>query len=374
MKSSKNPKWEIPIDKYHAHFDCFSGAAGDMMLAACLDAAGSKQDEMIRYIQFCLEQGLPDLKGEFSISTKRVRKSKMGSIAANYLLVHSKYNHTPAPVPKPAQDGTTDNSIIDPHVIVGNHHHDHSHHHHHDHHHHHKHEQQNKAQTASEGSKPLIDNDESGLSDTNSHSLSKSHNHATSINGPLRNLPEIRFMLEKASTQYIPQWVKTMSIAAFTELAQAEAMTHGASSPDDVHFHEVGAIDSIVDTVGTCLALHLLGVTSVSCSRLPIGEGTVWTEHGLLPVPTPATLYLMIGMPICPGPPGRTGELVTPTAAALLKVLTRFPNQTSSNGHGDIMDRPPRMTIRHIGIGAGTKDFVKHPNILRLILGNNVNE
>ena len=75
--------------------------------------------------------------------------------------------------------------------------------------------------------------------------------------------------------------------------------THGSESIDDVHFHEVGAIDSIVDTVGTCIALHCLGVTSVSCSRLPVGEGSVWTDHGLLPVPAPATLRLLVDMPVC---------------------------------------------------------------------------
>ena len=79
----------------------------------------------------------------------------------------------------------------------------------------------------------------------------------------------------------------------------AEAQTHGAASINDVHFHEVGAVDSIVDTVGTLIALEGLGVVSVSCSRLPLGEGSVWTDHGLLPVPAPATLRLLVDMPVC---------------------------------------------------------------------------
>jgi uncharacterized protein (DUF111 family) len=172
-------------------------------------------------------------------------------------------------------------------------------------------------------------------------------------------------MLMNSPTAYIPEWVRDTAIEAFTELAKAEAMTHGAESPDAVHFHEVGAIDSIVDTVGTLLAMDCLGIKTVSCSPLPLGQGTVWTDHGLLPVPAPATLRLMVDMPTCPGPPGVTGELVTPTAAALLKVLTRSYKTK-------ILGRPPCFTIRRVGIGAGTKDFVKHANILRLIIGDDV--
>jgi len=173
-------------------------------------------------------------------------------------------------------------------------------------------------------------------------------------------------MLEVAPSEFLPDWVTSKAIEAFSELAEAESQTHGAGSPDAVHFHEVGAVDSIVDTVGTLLALYCLGVATVSCSRLPLGEGTVWTAHGLLPVPTPATLRLLVGMPTCPGPPGVTGELVTPTAAALLRVLIR------NQGANRIPGRPPCFTIRKVGIGAGTKDFVKHPNILRLMIGDSV--
>ncbi|CAB9496808.1 Pyridinium-3,5-bisthiocarboxylic acid mononucleotide nickel insertion protein [Seminavis robusta] len=173
-------------------------------------------------------------------------------------------------------------------------------------------------------------------------------------------------MLQEAPTKHIPSWVSKHAIDAFTLLAHAEAHTHGAAGPDHVHFHEVGAVDSIVDTVGTLIALHALGVTTVTCSRLPLGEGTVWTDHGLLPVPAPATLRLLVDMPTCPGPPGVTGELVTPTAAALLKTLVKSCGPPNVKVEG----RPPAFTIRSIGIGAGTKDFVKHPNILRLVLGD----
>ena len=307
-----------------------------MMLAACLDAAGPS---LLPYIQFCLEQGLPALKGEFFLLTKQVWRSKSGSIAANYLTVHSKYNHSPAPVPERAADND--------HVADSGVEHSHAHSEHHNH----------QRQDHHDDATPFHDH---------SHGHSNSHgNLLIGTNGPLRNLPEIVKLLEEASTVYIPDCVKDQAIAAFTELARAEALTHGAASSNSVHFHEVGAVDSIVDTVGTCLALHCLGVTTISCSRLPLGEGTVWTQHGLLPVPAPATLRLLVNMPTCPGPPGVTGELVTPTAAALLKVLT-----TNTMPACKIPGRPPSLTIRKIGIGAGTKDFAQHANILRLIIGD----
>lgn len=200
-------------------------------------------------------------------------------------------------------------------------------------------------------------------------------------------------MLEGPSAvDHIPLWVRTRALAAFVELARAEATVHGAASLDTVHFHEVGAVDSIVDTVGTLLALYCLGVETVSCSRLPLGQGTVRTAHGLLPVPAPATLALLVDMHVTPGPSGSgdgydTGELVTPTAAALLRVLTRTddpasdesnvsndwpPSQSSANA--TFAQRPPRFTLRRVGIGAGTKDFAGHPNIVRLLIGDDAAE
>ena len=113
-----------------------------------------------------------------------------------------------------------------------------------------------------------------------------------------------------------------------------------------------------------------------STSDAASGEGTVWTAHGLLPVPAPAALRLMVGMPTCPGPPGITGELVTPTAAALLRVLTGVDGGAGGADHVPgwratlAPGRPPNMVPRAIGVGAGTKDFARHPNVLRLVLGD----
>jgi uncharacterized protein (DUF111 family) len=424
--------WERPTrTTYHAHFDCFSGAAGDMMLAACLDAAGEDQSRLLKHITACIEQGLPELKGEFSISAKKVWRGGMGSIAALHVTVNSRYNHEAAPVPKKGimvdthvhshghdhshshshshqretapdrNDAETSNQNASPgetcredqstsmeRVEKINHGHSHNHvnyesnHHSHSHGHGAEDHQDDAEKTTPHANAPVgkATNEEESQSQQYSqgHDHGHSHSHSQSNHkGPLRNLPEIRKMLQSAPDHFIAPWVRETAIASFTELAQAEAMTHGAESIEVVHFHEVGAIDSIIDTVGTLIALYSLGVTSVSCSRLPLGEGTVWTQHGLLPVPAPATLRLLVDMPTCPGPPGVTGELVTPTGAALLRALTIIPRPNNNIDSTEKMGiarhvGPPNFTVRKIGIGAGTKDFQKHPNILRLLLGDSI--
>ena len=320
-----------------------------MLLASCLDASGNGA-ELLEYVEYCIGKGMPELNDEFAIAQKKVTRGGMGSIAGCHVAVHSQYHHAPAPVPAAAKRQKTSQTTDSGH--------DHSHSHEHAHSHGHEHSH---------------DHDHNETSHAHSHS---DHQHHT--NGPMRNLPQIKKLLEDAPERYIPSWVKRISIAAFTELAKAEAATHGADTIESVHFHEVGAIDSIVDTVGTVLALYCLNVTTVSCSRLPMGEGTVWTAHGCLPVPAPATLRLLVDMPTCPGPLGIvTGELVTPTGAALLKALCLHcpPGNIEKNASMKAIlaqGRPPSFTIRKVGIGAGTKDFEKHPNILRLLLGDTI--
>ena len=137
-------------------------------------------------------------------------------------------------------------------------------------------------------------------------------------------------------------------------LAEAEARVHGKSL-DEVHFHEVGAIDSIVDMLGSVVALELLGVDSLSCGVLPISSGWVRCEHGLMPVPAPATAYLLEGLPTAGV--DRRGELITPTGAALVRALC------------DAFGPPPPMTVRGVGYGAGDREDPAVPNLLRMFLG-----
>jgi len=414
----------------HAHFDCFSGAAGDMMLAATLDAADflpcpilqsstdndddgndiKNSDKLLSRITKDLECGLPELKGEFKLSVKRVWRSS-GRIAAKKVDVHSIYNHEAAPVPGANKDESKEEEDAHSHTHQHAHQHalnqnahQHTHQHIHDHQHSsstsgddamkdHTHDHQHSSSTNPNGDDGMKEDPQSTSHSHNhghSHNHKHSHSHGHDHDSKLRNLPQITKMLQSAPTQHIPKHVATLAIEAFTALAHAEMHTHGAESIDEVHFHEVGAVDSIVDTVGTLLALFHLGVdlgnidneVAVSCSPLPLGEGTVWTDHGLLPVPAPATMRLMVGMPTCPGPKGVTGELVTPTAAALLRALTGVSSNNQREGAKHsiywqskrIPGRPPNMIPRSVGIGAGSKDFERHPNIIRLILGDTASE
>ena len=152
----------------------------------------------------------------------------------------------------------------------------------------------------------------------------------------------------------LPREVKDASEKVFRTLAEAEASVHGVDI-EKVHFHEVGAIDSICDIVGTCLALHLLGVSDIHCSAINTGSGTVNTEHGVLPVPAPATARLLTGIPVYTRGPAM--ELATPTGVAVVAALAR--------SFGPM----PPMTIRATGYGAGDRNFTEHANVLRVILG-----
>ncbi|HYW18618.1 MAG TPA: nickel pincer cofactor biosynthesis protein LarC [Nodularia sp. (in: cyanobacteria)] len=185
------------------------------------------------------------------------------------------------------------------------------------------------------------------------HDHEHSHDHG-------RHLPEIETMILKAQ---LPSRAEAWSLAVFRQLAVAEGAVHGIA-PEKVHFHEVGAVDAIVDIVGTCLGLDWLGIDSndeglplLYCSALPTGGGTVRAAHGKMAVPVPAVLKLweMRGCPVFSN--GIDRELVTPTGAAIATTLsTEFGS-------------PPSMTIKQIGLGAGTINL-PISNILRLWLGD----
>ena len=153
--------------------------------------------------------------------------------------------------------------------------------------------------------------------------------------------------------------VKRRALNVFKRIGEAEAKIHGVPL-EKIHFHEVGAVDSIVDIVGACIALEILGVDEVQASPPRLGSGFVETAHGKFPVPAPATLELLEGLPVQSG--GEPVELVTPTGAALLaEFCTRI---------GTI----PAMSIEKVGYGAGTRDLEKTPNVLRAIVGKGSSE
>ncbi|MCZ2153354.1 MAG: nickel pincer cofactor biosynthesis protein LarC [Bryobacterales bacterium] len=166
-----------------------------------------------------------------------------------------------------------------------------------------------------------------------------------------RHLPQIVKMIEGAG---LPAPVQANAVSVFRNLADAEAAVHGVAV-EKVHFHEVGAIDSIADIVGACLGFHLLGVERISCSAINVGSGTVEADHGVMPVPTPATALLLRGIPVYSSGPAT--ELCTPTGAAVAATL--------ANEFGRI----PAMSIETAGHGAGTKEFPEMANVLRVIIG-----
>ncbi len=166
-----------------------------------------------------------------------------------------------------------------------------------------------------------------------------------------RHLPRILEMIEASA---LADRAKQNASAVFRKLGEAEARVHGLAV-EKVHFHEVGAVDSIADIAGACAALELLGVEAVACSAVNVGGGVVESEHGTLPVPAPATSALLSGAPIYSR--GPQVELTTPTGAALAATLAgRF-------------GPPPPMRLLATGYGAGTRDFPGQANVLRVLIG-----
>ena len=206
-----------------------------------------------------------------------------------------------------------------------------------------------------DGEKVLADANH-GHSHGSDHGHSHGHEHASgsaAAPAPLRrNFAEIRTLIEASS---LSENVKANALRAFQKLAEAEGRIHGLP-PEKVHFHEVGAIDSIVDIVGACIGLELLGVDEIWCGPVALGSGGfIKCDHGLMPVPAPATLEIMKGLPIRKSPVEK--ELTTPTGAALVAALVK-----------EFGALPP-MRIDKTGYGAGSREVQAVPNVLRVALG-----
>jgi len=168
---------------------------------------------------------------------------------------------------------------------------------------------------------------------------------------PSRKLGDIADLIGHST---LSETVKQHVMEVFNRLAEAEGKLHN-KPPAEVHFHEIGAVDSILDIVGTCVGLELLEVSALTCSPVNVGSGRVRAAHGSLPVPAPAALELLKGVPIFSS--GVEGELVTPTGAALIATL--------ATGFGPI----PAMKVERIGYGAGAREIPGQPNLARLLLG-----
>ncbi|MGC9995990.1 MAG: nickel pincer cofactor biosynthesis protein LarC [Terriglobia bacterium] len=168
---------------------------------------------------------------------------------------------------------------------------------------------------------------------------------------PSRKLRDIEALIRDSE---LSAGVKERALEVFSRLAEAEGKLHNMP-PEQVHFHEVGAVDAILDIVGACIGLEFLEISQLTCSPVNVGSGCVAAAHGSLPVPAPASLELLKDLPIYSS--GVDGELVTPTGAALISTL--------ATGFGPI----PPMRVERIGYGAGAREIPGHPNLARLLLG-----
>lgn len=283
------------------HLDCPSGIAGDMLLAALIDLGAS-----LEYVR----EGLSalDLAEPWSLDVVRTQKLGISALRAEVRVGGA------------LADADMDHDHGDDRHDDYSHDHDHGRDHSHARHHGHGH----------------------------------THSHTHGAGHPHRPYREIRALLEAAP---LPERVKQRAGAVFWELAKAEGAVHGID-PEDVHFHEVGSTDAIIDIVGCALALESLDVDELTASALHVGRGFVRSAHGRLPVPAPATLKLLEGLPAYQT--DVTGELVTPTGAALVRALCR-----------DVGPMKLRR-IERVGCGAGRRDL-PIPNIVRAILATNSN-
>ncbi|MFY0802903.1 LarC family nickel insertion protein [Peribacillus frigoritolerans] len=281
------------------YFDCFSGISGDMVIGALIDAGGDP-------VQMEEELKKLNIDEEYNLSWGKVVKNGITSTKFDVILT-SKSEQTPEHSHSHAQE----------------HSHGHSHEHEHSHGHEHEH----------------------------SHGHGHNHIHVPHSHHSSRTYKQIVEAINEANFN---ESVANMSLAIFKKIGEAEGHIHGLPL-DKVHFHEVGAVDSIIDIIGAAILIDQLGIESVQSSAIPTGSGHVHIDHGIYPVPAPATLEILKGVPIASK--DIRSELATPTGAAIAAVLA------------ETFGSLPAMNVELIGYGAGTKTFENHPNVLRVIIG-----
>lgn len=274
------------------YFDCFSGISGDMTMGALLDAGGDAE---------ALKRDLAKLNLGDAFHLHIQKKLKNGVMSTHV-------------------DVATDH-------VHGDHGHEHEHEHDHDHEHDHEHDH---------------DHD---------HDHEHDHDHGHTHEHVHRGLSDVTAVIEQSGLE--PE-VKETAKKIFRTLAEAEAKMHG-TTVDEVHFHEVGAIDAIVDVCGAAILLHQLKPDRIVCSKINVGTGYVQCAHGLFPVPAPAVAEILRGEPYFMGP-GR-GELCTPTGAAIVKTMA------------DEFGRMPVMEVESVGYGAGVREM-DTLNALRVFIGH----
>lgn len=290
------------------YMDCFSGISGNMTIGAFLDL-GVDEKMLINELNKLNVDG-------YKIEISKKIKNGIEGTYFDVILEDEDEEHE--------------------HEHEHSHEHDHSHHEHSNDHAHHDHEHAHHEHS----------HDQNHNHDENAHHHEAHHQHLH------RNLYDVEKIIDDSE---LSQNVKDLSKKIFNYVAVAEAKVHGKAI-SEVHFHEVGAIDSIVDIIGTAICVDSLNIDKIVVSKLHVGMGFVKCQHGLMPIPAPATLEIIKNGKIPVYSKGIEGELVTPTGAAIVAALAdEFGNQ-------------PDMEIEKIGYGSGFKDF-EVPNMLRLTLG-----
>lgn len=183
--------------------------------------------------------------------------------------------------------------------------------------------------------------------------LTSDHNHDHSHEDHHHDHRSYKHIVEMIRAAEFTERTEEIALKVFEKIGIAEGKIHGVPL-EDVHFHEVGAVDSIIDIVGVAILLDELAIEKVYASPIPVGSGKIHIDHGIYPVPAPATLEILRGAPIAASEV--KGELATPTGAAIVTSLA------------EAFGPMPSMTVAQIGYGAGTKTFPNHPNVLRVMI------
>lgn len=304
------------------YLDCFSGISGDMFIGALIDAGADP-------IHLREELSKLHIEAEYELKWGKIVKNGITCTKFDVLL-QSEAN---------ISSGGEKTALLHEHSHTDKHEHAHTHDHSHDHNHNHDH---------------------THIHEHHSHEHSHSHDHPehshdhthTHHHHDHRSYEDIVKLIESAG---FSDQVKNTALKIFKKIGEAEGLIHGIPL-EQVHFHEVGAVDSIIDIVGAAILIHQMEIETVKSSPVPVGKGKIRIDHGIYPVPAPATLEMLKGIPLEQS--NISAELTTPTGAALIAVLVQE------------FCSLPSMNIQSIGYGAGTKTFSDQPNALRVIIGD----
>jgi pyridinium-3,5-bisthiocarboxylic acid mononucleotide nickel chelatase len=331
------------------YFDCFSGVSGDMVIGALIDA-GADPGKLVEELKKL------NIEDEYELKWKKVIKNGITSTKFDVVLVNHDHGHTHTHDHNHDHEHahTHDHNHDHEHAHTHDHNHEHAHTHDHDHAHEHTHthdhdhahEHTNSHDhTHAHGHTHSHDHDHAH-GHTHSHDHDHDHHHHDH-----RSYKDIVRLIEEAD---FSQQVKDTALKIFKKIGEAEGHIHGVPL-ENVHFHEVGAVDSIIDIIGAAILIHQLEISVIKSSPIPVGTGKIRIDHGIYPVPAPATLEILKGIPIEHSEV--RFELTTPTGAAIIAVLA------------EEFCSIPSMKVSSIGYGAGTKTFKDRPNVVRVIIG-----